>query len=273
VKHINDSPVYVVAPVHSDGPERTLHRDLLLPCGFLAPSEEAEENQHKQNKATVQPAQTPVSGEGEQLESYDSEEEVDYDYPEEMLVTIHPPVTVVHEIPQIEPRPPSGEENTNTSPEESRLRPEAEVFQPTEDWRENFHKVKGGNDLPNEIGKRDDEMSLEVEEDDVVQTIPEKKHGDKEEPVKKENKNEQSEEHEPEDLSVNDVLQKEDAEVRRSVRHRVEPDRLTYQTLGNPLTLVMHSLLNGLDQAFTKALDLHPTLKFTALKTDQLTTI
>lgn len=132
VKHINDSPVYVVAPVHSDGPERTLHRDLLLPCGFLAPSIEAEVNQHKQKKGTMQPARTPVSEEREQLRSYESEEEVDYDYPEETLVTIYPPVTVVHEIPHTDPKPSSGEEKSIISPEESSLRPEAEIFQPRE---------------------------------------------------------------------------------------------------------------------------------------------
>lgn len=36
VKQIDNSPVYVVAPVVSVGPERTLHRDLLLPCEFLS---------------------------------------------------------------------------------------------------------------------------------------------------------------------------------------------------------------------------------------------
>ncbi|KAG5274648.1 hypothetical protein AALO_G00138600 [Alosa alosa] len=87
---------------------------------------EAEVNQHKQKKGTVRPAQSPVSEE-EQLESYESEEEVDYDYQEEMLVTTYPPVTVVHEIPQTDLRPSSGEENLNASPGESSLRPEAEL--------------------------------------------------------------------------------------------------------------------------------------------------
>ena len=51
-----------------------------------------------------------------------------------------------------------------------------------------------------------------------------------------------------------------DTEVRRSARHRAEPDRLAYRTLGNPLTLVMQSLFKGLDHAFTKALDLTPVI-------------
>lgn len=35
VKHAGDLPMYVVKPEGKDGPLRTLHRDLLLPCGFL----------------------------------------------------------------------------------------------------------------------------------------------------------------------------------------------------------------------------------------------
>ncbi|KAJ7996783.1 hypothetical protein DPEC_G00240600 [Dallia pectoralis] len=35
VKRIDGGPVYVVKPEAGNGPRRTLHRDLLLPCGFL----------------------------------------------------------------------------------------------------------------------------------------------------------------------------------------------------------------------------------------------
>ena len=34
-KRMGDGPVYVVKPEKGGGPLRTLHRDLLLPCGFL----------------------------------------------------------------------------------------------------------------------------------------------------------------------------------------------------------------------------------------------
>lgn len=39
VRRIKDSPVYVVKPETGEGPHRTLHRDLLLPCGFLPVAE------------------------------------------------------------------------------------------------------------------------------------------------------------------------------------------------------------------------------------------
>lgn len=54
IKHIGNSPVYVVAPLNSDGPERTLHRDLLLPCGFLSSSVENESSPvHEKKRGRV----------------------------------------------------------------------------------------------------------------------------------------------------------------------------------------------------------------------------
>lgn len=40
VNRKGDLPVYTVKPEDKDGPLRTLHRDLLLPCGFLPVCEE-----------------------------------------------------------------------------------------------------------------------------------------------------------------------------------------------------------------------------------------
>lgn len=42
LKQMGDLPVYMVQPVNQDGPIRTLHRDLLLPCGKLSEAEEDE---------------------------------------------------------------------------------------------------------------------------------------------------------------------------------------------------------------------------------------
>lgn len=40
VDQVGDLPVYTVKPEQHDGPKRTLHRDLFLPCGFLPAVEE-----------------------------------------------------------------------------------------------------------------------------------------------------------------------------------------------------------------------------------------
>lgn len=39
MKRAGDLPVYTVKPETKDGPMRTLHRDFLLPCGFLPATE------------------------------------------------------------------------------------------------------------------------------------------------------------------------------------------------------------------------------------------
>ncbi len=47
-QQINESPVYVVKPLTTSGPEKTLHRDLLLPCGFLTstiPTDESDKRE------------------------------------------------------------------------------------------------------------------------------------------------------------------------------------------------------------------------------------
>lgn len=90
VKSIDDSPVYCVAPVNSDGPNKTLHRDLLLLCGFLAPSIEAEVAQPKREKTTTQPVQSSVSeGEGQLSDPCESEELFDCSEVSESLPLDH----------------------------------------------------------------------------------------------------------------------------------------------------------------------------------------
>lgn len=41
-KRMGELPVYTLKPEKGDGPLRTLHRDLLLPCGFLSHIEREE---------------------------------------------------------------------------------------------------------------------------------------------------------------------------------------------------------------------------------------
>ncbi len=50
VSRAGELPVYTVKPERQEGPLRTLHRDLLLPCGFLSPLMEDETNATKPQK-------------------------------------------------------------------------------------------------------------------------------------------------------------------------------------------------------------------------------
>lgn len=54
----------------------------------------------------------------------------------------------------------------------------------------------------------------------------------------------------------NEVAPEEEVALRRSSRDKTAPKKLTYPTLGNPLVTVMHSILTGLDQAFSQTFSL-----------------
>lgn len=73
LKQMGDLPVYMVQPVNQDGPIRTLHRDLLLPCGQLY---EAEEDEPNKPRATHRPRTQQNSP--QQQEEEDCESEDDY---------------------------------------------------------------------------------------------------------------------------------------------------------------------------------------------------
>nr|XP_008283279.1 PREDICTED: uncharacterized protein LOC103359624 [Stegastes partitus] len=80
VRQPSGLPVYVVRPETKDGPLRTLHRDLLLPCGFLpaTPIEaETSAKEKPRRPKTRQQTQTECSDSSERQET-DSE---DYDPP------------------------------------------------------------------------------------------------------------------------------------------------------------------------------------------------
>jgi len=53
-----------------------------------------------------------------------------------------------------------------------------------------------------------------------------------------------------------EVAPEEEVVLRRSSRDKTAPKKLTYPTLGNPLVTVMHSILTGLNQAFSQTLSL-----------------
>ena len=271
IKHIDGSPVYVVAPVNSEGPERTLHRDLLLPCGFLASSiqDELRQDTEKRGKTpTPQASEIPQEA-TEPEQSWENEEEIDYYYQQTAKEDVtFPTITIVREIPhsRVDLTEVNNEDELNS--EVSSLNPEADAVHPMENQEVSTPEEEEENlpvekDLPVEDAPGVESES--VQDQSVEGNAHEINDGNVEE-EKGEDKTylatrEESrvEEKDGNELSVSEdnPVQKEigSSEVRRTTRQRAEPDRLTYKSLGNPLAFVMHSILNSLDQVVMQALD------------------
>jgi len=73
LKQMGNLPVCTVSPEDGDGPDRTLHRDLLLPCGHL--SETDDESAPERLKPPKRPSTRQNSPQLQQSECSDSEDE------------------------------------------------------------------------------------------------------------------------------------------------------------------------------------------------------
>ncbi|KAL6459343.1 hypothetical protein MHYP_G00328150 [Metynnis hypsauchen] len=60
LKRMGDLPVYTVQPLGGDGSVRTLHRDLLLPCGDLSEKEEIEPSEPKVQRPRTRRSQSQL---------------------------------------------------------------------------------------------------------------------------------------------------------------------------------------------------------------------
>lgn len=289
-----DLPVYTVKPENQDGPLRTLHRDLLLPCGFL--SLEADPPAVS-NKPRTRPStrQHPDLDPDEQEPEFNSDEEDDNPtlsfrdpslrttrFTQEIDVT-RPPRPQPHssvelDCPDIEAVSDAApEELDETSPENDTLLerdnlPELEL-EPGIDKPEKENlpelELEPGSDKPekeNLTGQTPDESVDETEAEAVTA-----KAGDIPETLDGEN-NERCSESEhvqnkvaPEteaDVGRTEIDKNETetiSDVRRSSRQREQSKRLTYPELGNPLVTIVQSLFQSLSTVITDSL-MEPSL-------------
>ncbi|CAI5689657.1 unnamed protein product [Oreochromis niloticus] len=279
VKQINDSPVYVVAPLMSDGPERTLHRDLLLPCGFLScsvpiePSHGSPEKETPKGDISKENPFSEVEGDYHYLGDNDS---VSYDFPVVYEEVNYPAFTTVSEIPNAT----ESVSEQSVDRDESDLNPAVEKFHSApmelDESDVSLHGSSGndiGNDPPmEETGVifneeyssvhdscADIDPAIENDVEPLREVIDVTREQYQTETTGLSDGKEESDGDGLEAEVAKDEKPPETREIRRSTRNRTEPSRLTYNTLGNPLTLVMHSLLNSLDQVFSHALDSNPS--------------
>ena len=250
VKRFDGGPVYVVKPERGSGPHRTLHRDLLLPCGFL-PVEKTPEQGPRLDKAKKMPLR---SGKRRDLQTENDNSEGNLtDEEEETYLFEGPPQFAtwgpyVQEIestlqrqPLIPLNPEAPEFSTQHSltsnrmtsdqsvkPPELLIETSSDVDQPFPQSREHVvvdipecdmsrEEERNRNVSPN---RKDNDTTLPNQHHDIVSQEPE------------------------EDLNV--IPESRLSEPRRSHRERHQPHKLTYDELGKPLILAICSLIGSL---------------------------
>ena len=250
VKRFDGGPVYVVKPERGSGPHRTLHRDLLLPCGFL-PVEKTPEQGPRLDKAKKMPLR---SGKRRDLQTENDNSEGNLtDEEEETYLFEGPPQFAtwgpyVQEIestlqrqPLIPLNPEAPEFSTQHSltsnrmtsdqsvkPPELLIETSSDVDQPFPQSREHVvvdipecdmsrEEERNRNVSPN---RKDNDTTLPNQHHDIVSQEPE------------------------EDLNV--IPESRLSEPRRSQRERHQPHKFTYDELGKPLILAICSLIGSL---------------------------
>ncbi len=144
VKRSSNGPVYVVKLEKSNGPHRTLHRELLLPCGFLPASPENQmpgTNLTANRKRKMRTRANTEVREGVECEEQSSDEEGGYfQIPIPEIVTKSPFIKQVDDVPakssdQLNPRAVEFAPRTSTMPRSEPVQP---VTEPTREASEIF---------------------------------------------------------------------------------------------------------------------------------------
>uniref|UniRef100_A0A3B3I4L9 Gypsy retrotransposon integrase-like protein 1 n=1 Tax=Oryzias latipes TaxID=8090 RepID=A0A3B3I4L9_ORYLA len=260
VSRAGDLPVYVVQPESGGGPTRTLHRDLLLPCGFLPPcysdnapncttlrrphtrsqsrlqsSPDITEDQEQEDDEVIIPTERtvlPMSFSIKHVTDHDQQAEVSTTadvIPSTTSGCVSPPQQTLVVGPAVFSNPPCSDA--------------AQIHNASEDGHgdeEDLDMVLGP-----QVTEEDDKLPAPVHpldvagpsSDDCEQSAQSVSHV---RPV-------------PSPVTCSDDA---DALLRRSSRMRKPPSRFQYSALGNPLVSVVQSLFQSLSDVYTEALAL-----------------
>ena len=238
-------PVYTVKPENSDGPLRTLHRDLLLPCGYLP-----TEDRHSVPQSAMRRPSTRANP--------SSDEPTPSDEEEDEIIPIYwfgdPSLVQVPIFQSIAPSDPgvSSEQGTH------RLMLPLDHFVESSpsvhcDYSPEVDKQPVGldctADVPLVLGQPDSHPSdIEHSTTDVAATA--EPIGSTGHDLLDTQCNEPPDV--PDDASGNEAMgtctheHEQISSVRHSTRIRDQPNRLRYLELGNPLLAMMQSFIRGL---------------------------
>ncbi|XP_023810465.1 uncharacterized protein LOC111946259 [Oryzias latipes] len=257
LKQMGDLPVYMVQPVNGDAPARTLHRDLLLPCGNLS---EMDENEGNIPKPPCRPRTRQTQSQNPAQECSDSDEDYEVLHSEPLSNT--ETFTKVYDINQggvLSSAPEGQMPSDQVTPENPSLLPESDSQQMLEG--------ETGNDICENIGNEEVDNAAQFPGMDETQSIPGSDNNHTEcltdavEHMLSQGQNitppvdeavvTQTEKRE-ETVELND----DDTALRKSERLKRPPRRFHYPQLGTPLISFAQSLLEG----FNRALDsIHET--------------
>lgn len=250
VKRIDGGPLYVVKPERGSGPHRTLHRDLLLPCGFL-PVEKTPEQGPRLDKAKKMPLR---SGKRRDLQTENDTSEGNLtDEEEETYLFEGPPQFAtwgpyVQEIestlqrqPLIPLNPEAPEFSTQHSLTSDRMTSDQSVKPPE-------LLIETSSDVDQPFPQSRDHVVVDIPECDISR---EEERNRNVSPNRKDNDTTLPNQHHDivsqaleEDLNV--IPESRLSEPRRSHRERHQPHKFTYDELGKPLILAICSLIESL---------------------------
>ena len=256
-------PVYTVKPETKDRPIRTLHRDLLLPCGYLSPA--IKSDKLKQTSTTSSTPVTPESSDLTDPEDPDVQEfflpdltdlpDNSGSIPTRFTTVIHLPgpapavVPVPVVLPGQHPQSFTGEEPVGMEREmESGPEPTADLETELESIElDEDAEPPVGTDLDPAVDSDPQEESASSQPEPEVSPEPVSISSDLEPPTAPELSSPESE-----------------PPVQRPTRIRRPPTRLQYSKRGHPFLHSIQSLFQGLSTMFTSALQLEETPLTTA---------
>ena len=238
-KRMGDGPVYVVKPDKGGGPLRTLHRDLLLPCGFLPVTDGKEVEQKGPSKVMkLRSGERPTMDARDNMLSHEEDVDVCSSSDEEELVVVHRPKVI-----EMGPFIKTVERSVERRPR--RLRSDSDQTPTAESLEAAIGNIRHALDhsLQGEL----QEHAVEPLHDNLEPVDTDQRH-------ECDHRSDLTAVEEEVAAAINPLLQAEQsenigtqAEIRRSSRTRQRPDRLHYDTLGRPLILAIVAFCKSLE--------------------------
>lgn len=244
--------MYVVTPENGDGPQRTLHRDLLLPCGFLPVEDQIGSDSQNGNQRKMRTRSKPNRTKGNDNDNggeYSDEDEMSDE--EELCIGTWNP-QIITKGPYFQPEsthPRAQQQMDRHSPVSSpdTVVPETslpDIDKPTLTQPEvsNTSRV----DYVPSDARSSDHVVIDIPEPNLTPTMTD------------------ADLTPPEPAVINDDTVStstgatEPVRLRRSDRERRPPQKFTYDELGEPLTLAISSFFQTLGVAFSKTVMLPP---------------